>query len=150
MLSDSSAPEGRRTKSRVTGAGRQTAGPPGAAARGHTGLGQDSARRENLPPKVQGCGRAPDVYAGREDTGPALEEPRAQRGTLRGTPGVRGASLSACIHGGDPFPRDTHAARSVRRFHRTLSSAPKAAQAATPGCYGSPPKNSRLWGHFWG
>lgn len=105
MLSDSSAPEGRRTKSRVTGAGRQTAGPPGAAAGGHTGLGQDSARRENLPPKVQGCGRAPDVYAGREDTGPALEEPRAQRGTLRGTPGVRGASLSACIHGGDPFPR---------------------------------------------
>lgn len=97
MLSDSSAPEGRRTKSRVTGAGRQTAGPPGAAARGHTGLGQDSARRENLPPKVQGCGRAPDVYAGREDTGPALEEPRAQRGTLRGTPGVRGA-LVICLH----------------------------------------------------
>lgn len=46
---------------------------------------------ENLPPKSQGRSRAPDVYAGCGDTGPTLEEPRAQQGTLRGMPGVRGA-----------------------------------------------------------
>lgn len=46
---------------------------------------------ENLPPKSQGRSRAPDVYAGCGDTGPTLEEPRAQQGTLKGMPGVRGA-----------------------------------------------------------
>lgn len=92
MLSYSSIPEDRRTNSRITRAGRQTAGPPGAAARRHAGVGQP---REPAP-KIRGGSQAPDVSAGRRATSPPSRSP-GQQGTLRGLPGVRGA-LVICLH----------------------------------------------------
>lgn len=152
MLSYSSTPEDRRTNSRITRAGRQTAGPPGAAARRHAGVGQP---REPAP-KIRGGSQAPDVSAGRRATSPASEEPGAA-GLTQGSARCQGCPryLSAFTRaiqspGAGTVPQDTHAAWSVRRVHSTPSSAPKPAQAATPGCYRSPPKKSRLWGHVRG